>query len=64
MMEPISDSSHTGFYTRQIFLPHQFGVSDNLTNQGFSNLSEVWARGLLNLEIAFESSKLGKFDAV
>ena len=49
MMELISDSSHTGFYTRQIFLPHQFGVSDNWTNPGISNLSEVRAKGLLNL---------------
>ena len=33
--------------------------------QGFSYLSEVGARGLLNLaKKAFGSSKLGKFDAV
>ena len=32
--------------------------------QGFSYLSEVRARGLMNLGKAFESSKLGKFDAV
>ena len=33
--------------------------------QGFSNLSEVWARGLLNLgKKAFGLSELGKFDAV
>ena len=32
--------------------------------QGFFYFSEVRARGLLNLEKAFGSSKLGKFDAV
>ena len=37
----------------------------NIHAQGFSYLSEVGARGLLNSgEKAFGSSKLGKFDAV
>ena len=33
--------------------------------QGFSYLSEVWPRGLVNLgEQAFGPSELGKFDAI